>query len=188
MNITRAFLSGINDCEDFSEALDIVRRNSSGKIWLIGGFVYRTIISELYGTSRKKVDLDFVVEDYKPEINLPEGWRIEGAFDNNKLRIVNGAKQIDCVSLKNNFSIKHRKLKPSIGNFLTGAPLTIQSIAYDIDENKIIGEIGIDALKRKVVAINNKFFADYSAKKEKKSIQEFIADKSEELSFTPVFP
>ena len=46
---TGMFEQSLKYTPEFAEVLDIARRNSSGKIWIIGGFVYRHIIRELYG-------------------------------------------------------------------------------------------------------------------------------------------
>jgi len=187
MDITQAFLSGVKDCEEFSEALEIVKKNSSGKIWLIGGFVYRTIASQLYGLPKPEVDLDFIVEYPVSDFDLPSGWRADkNRFGNPKL--VNGKKQIDYVPLGNIYSILQRQIEPTIENFLTGVPLTVQSVAYDINENRVIGEIGIDALQRKVVEANDLPFAEYAAKKKNKSLQAMIQEKADGLGFTPIFP
>src|SRR3990167_4093868 len=160
MNITQSFLSGVKNCQEFIEALEIVKRNSSGKIWLIGGFVYRTITSQLYGLPKPEVDLDFVVENSVLEFDLPDGWIVNiNRYGNPKL--VNGKKKIDYVPLRNIHSIIQRKIEPTIENFLTGVPLTVQSVVYDVNENRVIGEIGINALQRKVVEANNVSFAEY---------------------------
>lgn len=187
MNFTQVFLSGIEDCEEFSEALDIVKGNSSGKIWLIGGFVYRKIASQLYELPKPKVDLDFIVEYPVSDFNLPSGWRVKtNRFDNPKL--VRGKKQIDYVPLENIYAIVERQVQPTIENFLKLVPLTIQSIAYNVNENKVIGEIGINALQRRVVEVNDLVFAGYAADKKNKSLQDMIQEKADELGFTPIFP
>ena len=187
MDLTQAFLSGVKDCEEFPEALKIVKRNSSGKIWLIGGFVYRTIAGQLYGLPKPEVDLDFVVEYSLFDFDLPSGWRADkNRFGNPKL--VNGKKQIDYVPLGNIYSILQRQIEPTIENYLTGVPLTVQSVAYDVNENRIIGEIGIDALQRRVVEVNDLLFAEYAANKKNKSLQAMIEDKADGLGFTPIFP
>lgn len=187
MDITEIFLSGAKDREEFPEALEIVKNNSSGNIWLIGGFVYRTIASQLYGLPKPEVDLDFVVEYPVSYFNLPSGWKVDrNRFGNPKL--VNGKKQIDFVPLKNIYSIIQRQLEATIENYLTGVPLTVQSIAYDLTKNKVIGEIGITALQRKIVKVNDIYFAKYAAKKKNKSLQSMIQEKAEGLGFTPIFP
>ena len=131
--------------------------------------------------------MDFVVEKPVYGFDLPPGWRVDkNRFGNSKL--VNGKKQIDYVPLENIYSILQRQIEPTIQNFLTGVPLTIQSIAYDVTENRVIGEIGINALQRKVVEVNDLLFAEYAAEKKNKSLQEMIQEKAEGLKFTPIFP
>jgi hypothetical protein len=187
MDITQAFLSDVKNNEEFLEALEIVKKNSAGKLWLIGGFVYRTITSQLYRLPKTKVDLDFIVEYPVSNFELPNGWRIdENRFGNPKL--VNDKKQIDYVPLGNIYSIIQRQIQPTIDNFLKNVPLTVQSIVYNVQENIIIGDVGINALKKRVVEVNDLYFAEYAAKKKNKSLQEMIKEKATELDFIPIFP
>ncbi len=187
MEFTQAFVSGARECEDFLEAVDIIKGNSSGKAWLVGGFVYRTIASQLYGLSNPIVDFDFIIQDSINDFNLPPGWRvIINAYGNPKF--VNGKKKIDYVPLSSVYSILRRQVEPTIENYLTGVPLTIQSIAYDVDEEKVIGEIGINAVQKRVVGVNNLPLAEYAAKRKNKSLRAMIQEKADGLGFTPIFP
>ena len=136
---------------------------------------------------KPEVDLDFVIEYPVSDFDLPYGWKADkNRFANPKL--VNGKNQIDYVPITNIYSIIKRKLAPTIENYLTGVPLKIQSIAYDIQQNKIVGEIGIETLKRRVVEVNNLLFAEYAAKKKGQSLKEMILEKAESLKFRPIFP
>jgi hypothetical protein len=185
MDFTKVFLNSIKNEDHFSEALSIIKENSSGGIWLIGGFVYRSIVNELYGIPNPKVDYDFIVEN-PTEIKLPLNWKhIKNKFNNPKF--TNGIYEIDCVPLRNIHSIIRRKLEPSINNYLTGTPLNIQSIAYDCINKKIIGDIGIDAIERKAVAINNLKEAKHYAQIKKISLEDFIKEKAESLRFSYYF-
>lgn len=187
MDATQLFLSGAKNCEEFVEALDIVKKNSSGKIWLIGGFVYRTIASQLYGLKKFDADLDFIIENPVNDFDLPSGWKIDvNRFGN--IKLVNGNKHIDYVPLNNIHSIIQRKIEPTIENFLVCVPLTIQSIVYDIDDNKIIGEIGMSAIQKRVIEVNDLSFAEYAAKNKNKSLREMIQEKADSLGFAPIFP
>lgn len=185
MDVTQLFLNGTEDNLRFREALEIVKSNSSGKIWLIGGFVYRTIASQLYGTPKPAVDFDFIVEKAVECFTLPESWSLEqNRFGNPKF--VHGHNSIDYVPLDKVCSITSRALSPTIENYLSGVPLTVQSIAYDVYGDKVIGEIGIDALKRRVIEINNLHFAEYAASKKGISVEEMIKQKAESLRFMAV--
>ena len=129
MDVTKALLTVLDKCDEYHEALGVVSKNSSGKIWLIGGFVYRTIASQLYGLPKPEVDLDFIVKESVEEFDLPEGWIVKrNRFGNPKF--VNGNKQIDYVPLDNIHSILYRGLEPTIENFLSGNPLTVQALAF----------------------------------------------------------
>jgi hypothetical protein len=187
MNLNALFSEGINSYPEYSEAVGIVKRNSSGNIWLIGGMVFRTLASQLYGLPKPEVDFDFIVENANVQIILPKGWEErKNRFGNPKF--VNGEKQIDFVPLNNVYSITSRKLDPSIENFLSGTPLTIQAVVYDIINKRLIGERGIDAIKRKVVEVNDLQFAEYAAQKKEKSLNQYIREKADELGFTSIFP
>lgn len=182
MDFTEIFLNSIKDKNQFEEVFDIVRTNSRGGIWLIGGFVYRGIVSELYGTAKIKVDYDFIVEN-PIEIKLPPDWKqIKNKYGNPKFS--NGLYEIDYVPLRNIYSIIRKRLKPSIDNYLKGTPLTIQSVAYDCINKEVIGEIGLDAIKRKLVAINDIEQAKHYAKIKKISIRDLIREKAENLGFS----
>ena len=186
MDFTELFLSEIEDDASFNEALEIVRRNSQGRIWLIGGFVYRTLAHALYRTPRPPVDLDFIVEVPSSDFILPPGWsKKENRFGNPKL--VNGNKEIDFVPLDSIHSISSRGLKPTIANYLSGVPLTVQSICFDMSTNSIVGDVGISALKKMEVAINNLEFAEYAAKKKGLALRAMIEKKAVSLGFTPLF-
>lgn len=60
---------------DFQEALEIGRKNSHGKIWLIGGFLYKNLAHSLYGSKKSTKDFDLVIEDPKSNLVLPRGGK-----------------------------------------------------------------------------------------------------------------
>jgi len=163
------------------QAIEIVRRNSQGKIWIIGGFVYKSLARKLYGKPEaQSKDYDFIVEQPNSEIVLPEGWKRKlNHFGNPKFV---GDFQIDFVPLRMVYSILRRKIPATIDNYLNGTPLNIQSIAYD-SEGRIIGEVGISALERRVVAVNNLDMAKDIAWVFCKSVNDIIRKKAEELGF-----
>jgi hypothetical protein len=187
MDLSKLFSEEMSKCSQYREALEIVQNNSSGNVWLIGGMVYRVLASCLYNLPKPEVDLDFVVENANRKISLPEGWerRING-FGNPKF--VRGNTQIDFVPLRNIYSIIARGLNPSIDSFLSGNPLTIQAIAYDTTKKHLIGERGLDAIKRKVIEVNDLGFANYAAKQKGKTLQKYVQEKADELHFASVFP
>jgi len=186
INATDLFLKAVNKNHKFHEVVDIITRNSIGNMWLIGGFVYRNIAHKLYGSKPPETDMDFIIE--KPLTNkiFPENWKQNiNRYGNPKL-IRDDGLEVDFVPLQNVHSINRRGLKPTIKNFLTGTPLTIQSIAYDVKYNKVIGSIGLKALSDKTVGINNIEQADIYAQKKNLSVNALIKAKASDLGFKPV--
>ncbi|MFA4999674.1 MAG: hypothetical protein WC519_03045 [Parcubacteria group bacterium] len=60
----------------FLEALLIAKDNSSGRIWLIGSGVYKTLINILYGQSHIIKDWDFIVEKLNTNLFVDKGWTL----------------------------------------------------------------------------------------------------------------
>ncbi|MDP3987140.1 MAG: hypothetical protein Q8P81_02850 [Nanoarchaeota archaeon] len=60
----------------YEEILKIGKKNTRGRLYLLGGYVYRTIIKDLYGIPMKKpIDIDFVAERLAETPYNLEGWR-----------------------------------------------------------------------------------------------------------------
>lgn len=138
----------------YQETLKIAKKNSEGRIWLIGGLVFRALAHHLYGSRFILNDVDFLFEKLNREIIVPKEWSIRSnRFGNPKL-IKNGI-VIDLIPLKSLYCIQSKNLKPNIENCLNGAPLTVQSIAFDIGKQTLIGDVGIESLINKTVGINN---------------------------------
>lgn len=164
------------------QAVEIVRRNSQGKIWVIGGFVYKSLARKLYGKPEAdSKDYDFIVEQRNSEIVLPDGWkRTLNHFGN--LKFV-GDFPIDFVDLRMVYSILRRKIPATIENYLNGTNLNVESIVYDVDEERVIGNVGISALERRVVAVNNLDMAKDIAWVFFTSVNDMIRKKAEGLGF-----
>ena len=187
MNFTDIFLEAVKECADFHQGIDIIKNNSNGNSWLVGGFIYRTIASKLYGCKRPEVDLDFVIELPVKDFTLPDKWGVKmNRFGNPKL--FKGNQEIDYVPLNNVYSIIRRNIAPTIDNFLSGVPLTIQAIAYDVNAGKVIGEVGIKAILDRVIQVNDLYFAEYAALKKEISLNDIIREKAQSLEFSPIFP
>lgn len=148
----------------FNEALNIVKQNCHGRIWLIGGYLYKNLVRFLYPECEAKAkDLDFLVEGKEMNYNMviPNGWRIETSkFGCTRLI---GNSKIDIIDIEEFYPISAYGVSPTINNFLIYSPLNIQSIAYDVFEKKVLGDIGIHALEKKIIAVNNsEMVSDYS--------------------------
>jgi len=167
--------------QGYHQALDIVRNNSSGRIWLIGGFIYRGLARELYGTPFCVKDYDFIVDEERTH-NLPEGITLErNSFGNPKL--IAPEFKIDMVALS---KIKFPPLPEtpnSIEYFLQGNPFTVQALAYDVDARNLIGEVGQQAIAERMVRVNCWPEAQSLSILRKKSIEELLRTLAESLNF-----
>jgi hypothetical protein len=166
----------------FLEVLDLVKKNSKGRIWIIGGFVYRNLVSALYGGDAYNYDIDFIVEERNDFLLEVPGWQIQinkygsqnYVRESNRMSFTDIRKVIRVSGLKN----------PTIKEFIEETPLNIQSIAYDLEENNLIGEKGIEAILHKAIKINNIGQAEFYAKRKGKDLKEIIKEKAKELHFS----
>ena len=182
MNLSKRLANQLEKNKKFKESLDIVRKNSSGKIWLIGGGLSRNLSNLIYGGTKEGHDFDFIVEERKKKIILPGGWKMK----RNKYgspKFICGKISVDFIPLNTISSIKRRGLRPTIRNFLTGTPFTIQSMAYDFDRKKILGRKGLRALRKKIFKINNLEQALIYASKKGLSLDALIIKKAKSMNF-----
>ncbi|MBN1792454.1 hypothetical protein JW826_02110 [Candidatus Woesearchaeota archaeon] len=171
---------------DFSEALEIARINSSGKIWLAGGMVSRVLIREIYDAGHVECDYDFLLERLNDELVVPQGWSVERKkFGNPTFR--KGSLEVDLLPLGTHDHIKSNKLDVTIENFFKGTPYAIQAMAYDVDRCELVGDVGIDALRKREYAVNNYEQAKRSADSKGISVNDRIKKKAESLGLKPVF-
>lgn len=206
---TKMFEQFLENYEDWSEVLDIIRKNSydigrEGRIWIIGGFVYRPIIKALYGGVRKpfQVDIDFLIERglASEKIEVPKGWEVKRTeyTGYTYLEKKDGTIRIDPNPLGSFHSIvsvaKSMNSAPDFEHFFKATPLNIQAIAYDITTDKdkiiggVIGEKGIEAIKNRIVKINNLEEAKFEAERRKMSLEDFVKTKAAELNFSWELP
>lgn len=191
--LTVIFRDFVKYSSEFKEALDIIEKNSKGKIWLIGSFLYRNIINKIRKRKLKsleEIDIDFLVrERSEEEIYIPEGWELRMTSYGNPyfLKREDNIK-VDLNYLFNMHSILTRDIEPTIESFLTGTPLTVQSIVYDCDKKKVGGEIGINSIKKRIVKINHLPEAGFEAQNKGISLVELIRQKAEELRFKYILP
>lgn len=170
--------------EQFRQAVLIARKNSGDGIWLIGGSVFRRLAHLLYGTPMPdEVDFDFLVGWLYSDLNIPSDWKPEfNAFGNPKL-IKDGVK-VDLCPLARVHSIVRRQLEPTIENWMTGTPLNIQSVMLDCNTGELKGDIGLNAIFAKVVAVNDPIQAEVYAGRKKKTVERIICEKAAELNFS----
>ena len=182
---------------EFQEALNIAKLNSlEGKIFLVGGFVYRTLAKELYDINDKQIfDIDFIIENpiNPDEITIPSGWTLINTHHKDP-RFIQDQRQVDvfplnhALRLPNYDKVDEMSVDEKLNNYFSMVPLNIQSIAYDLDEKRILGEIGKKSLLDRQIKVNGIEECISFCKSRKMSIHKFIRDKAEGLQFEAVFP
>lgn len=181
--LSRALREVLLKDSDYGQAVDLVKSNSSGNLWLIGGYVFKSLVNVLYGGVGGSKDFDFVVEQSNEEIVLPEGWaKTENRFGNWKFS-KQGCKPIDFILLRKIYQIEKRGLRPCIENYLKGVPLNFHSIAWDVRGERLIGDVGLRALEERVVKINDLEMARLWAERYDFSLRELVEQKAREIGF-----
>ena len=173
MEFLDLFRKDIENDSEYLLALEVVQRNSRGKVWLVGGSVFKRLNNIVNGTSVKSPDFDFIVEECKEDIILPEGWTKEiNHFGNPKLKgegIV-----IDFIPIEKFHPKAIDKENPSIDSYLNNVPLSVHSIAYDSQEKKILGEKGLRSILDKKFYILNQEGMEIMAERKGKSVSQII--------------
>jgi hypothetical protein len=163
------------------EISSLLQKIGTHRVWLIGGMVYRTMAAVLYGSSMPDVDYDFLVDTDVSKV--PDGWQMRrNRYGNPKF--TKSDLEVDIVPLHTVHSILMRGLEPTIENYLSGTPLTVQSIAYALNEQKILGSVGMQAVLSRTVAVNNTEQLIYCAQKIGLSARELLEQKAQSMGFT----
>ena len=160
--LSRVLKKELAGIPQYQETLKILMDNSKTEIWLVGGMVYKTLINKLYKTFLVTHDLDFLTHK-QAQLDLPVGWS-EQKTKHGEPRLQNGEIRVDIMWLENMHSIIERGLDYKVEHYLSGVPLTIQSIAYDVRGKTLLGEAGIDAILSKTVKVMNQDEYNYCSK------------------------
>ena len=164
----------------FQEALVLVRKNTTGKIFLTGGYLYNYL---LFGNTKRAEDIDFLItENLNKKIILPKEWKIKINTFNHPCFIKKDMK-IDPVQLRKHSFIIKEKMKPTVKSYLKSTPLNLGAIVWDTEKNKLYGGKGLKAIKEKQIKIHNKKAAEHLCKifKNKKSPESLVKDKAKQL-------
>ena len=176
-NLGRILIDLLRKNNNFDDIMAIVRSNSKGNIYLVGGTVSRTLACKLYGGMQKNQDFDFVVDKLNKNLKIPKGWRVSyHKFGNPTFK--KDDFEIDIFPLSDYEYIKKNNLKPTITNFLAGVPFSIQALVFDVKNKKLIGKKGIEALKTRKFKVQNIESAKEVAKRKGISINERMLQKA----------
>lgn len=188
--------------EDFplrDKIFQIARENSYGsRTAIIGGFVYSGIARALYNQipaprQSDKIDIDIVIEEKiggeNNRLRVPKKWRVTQTKYGVSLRRDNV--NVDLNYLEGFHALQQRS-NPKLEDIFPLTPLNVQAIFYDINEEKVVGDMGIEAIEKKEVRVNNSFEAqrlvDIIRKNrgEKFTLDDLVQEKAERLGFNPV--
>ena len=179
-NHLKNFNNLMNHNEEYQKALGIVKDNSKGKIWLIGGAVYRTL---LFGDCNQSKDFDFIVEHVNKNLKIPEGYFERRTKFGGLCLKSHCFNEIEIMQLDEIYHIMKNNLGPTIDNYLLFTPFNIHSIAYDVDSRKIIGNIGLGSVREGILRTNDSEMAENMAEKYSSSINSLLRKKAKELDF-----
>lgn len=169
----------------YAEALQLVYNNSEGDVWLVGGMLYKTIVRMEYGIDAPALDVDLVISKAKPSIDLPAVWTLEqNVFGDTTF--IGPQFLIDFIELPKSYHIKYLRLDPTIQNYLQGASLSIQALAYNTKTGELIGEEGIKSLAEKTVSAHNPEVLKYYCNRKDIHPNEYITAKAKQLGFSAV--
>jgi len=176
MNLADRIIKRIESYSDYKSSIKVIRNNSYGPIYLVGGKVYRTIIEELTGRDVKAASVDWdalCMGDVKPS-NVPSGWQrnpYNREAKPNSLGLVesvhvrayhakhiyaqrrigstrNAAHKIDIIGIKD---IPGQTLNA----YFDIVPLDIQRIALCLEKRTLYGVKGMKAINSGTIRINS---------------------------------
>ncbi len=157
------------------------------RFYIVGGYISSLAISKIYGIERPKTDLDILFKE-KTDLNLiktPTGWKRTLSTLGN-FRLVNGEHQIDIWDLTTTKHILELGLEPTIESYLSIVPFTLQSLVYDFESRKVIGDIGLNAIHTQTVGVNNLSNAEPYYAKFRMSVNEAMQKFAAKYNFTPL--
>jgi len=128
---------------------------AEGKRVLYTGDIKLQTTKLIKGINYDLKDIDIMIKDNidRNKIVTPHGWsRIKTHLGG--LRFKKGKEEIDIWSLEGEPMFWDGK-EYALQKYLEGVPLTIQSLAYDVDKKIAYGEVGFKALLNKKIEINS---------------------------------
>ena len=177
------FAKAIKDDARWDLTRRIVYQNTLRDSWLCGGFLYRTLAHALHDRTPPESDIDILTQDTPFAWTLPHGWKQRvNRYGNPKL--VGPTFTIDIIPLSTVHSINRRGVEPTIENYRTGVPFSVQAITLDMRTGLIEGK-GLEALTERSVSINNYEEALHDAKVRGQGMIDLLRAKAYSLGFTP---
>lgn len=160
------------------QGLSIARFHGATKMYVVGGAVYRRLITTHYKTPQSIPDVDILIDKLNYPLKVQSGWNVTyhtGSWNEvckgpgtvkqseKPPRFSQNNKHIDLLVIDQMHGVA-KGAEDGFGRYLKGVPLTTQSIGIDVEQQLIWGEAGIESLDNRIVAINNLAEAEYVAK------------------------
>ena len=174
----------------FEEALSIAELNSlGGKIWLIGGFLYKSLLHEKHGLKNLIIkDYDFMLENQVPfeETKAPNGWNINQTYFGDA-RLTKGQKQVDIFPLDNACSflsdedLRNLPTQEKLDYYMLTSPFDIQAMVYDLYSKKIEDVGGLAAVEAKKISIIKLETCLDISKQRGITLEDYLVDKSRRM-------
>jgi len=136
------------------KVLEIGRKNVDGSLYLIGGYVHRSIIKKLYGTEFPEgvVDFDFASETLSRTPYTPRGWKHRRTSFGNPCLETEDCK-VDLNSLNNFKDVE----SPTISELIRIAPMDVQMLIWDCEKEELVCDPhykAIQAIDSKKLRVN----------------------------------
>ena len=136
-------------------------------------------------------DFDFIVEEFDPDFRVLPGWEKQvNTFGGIKLVRRSPFRDqmivVDMWKLSQHEPCRRHGLSYTIENVLQLTPLTIQSVAVELRSGRIVGEVGIRAIRSRTVAVNHLQEAQNYCRVYDTTLESFISKKAREYDFTPI--
>ncbi len=141
----------------YADVVSRIERASTGRLYLIGRFLYQNLSHMLIGGPTMEGDLDFCVDG---KVDRREIARLFDRVEQNRryeaLMLTQGTLKADLFELAAYDDARSNGSPPSLEKYLRGVPFTVQAIAYDIAGDRIIDDGALNAILRGEIAINNR--------------------------------
>jgi SAM-dependent methyltransferase len=151
--------SHLQNNSDFQTAISTINNLvPKSKIWLIGGQVFRPILKEIYDIPyTADTDFDFIIEKL-PVVNeedVPKDF-ILSKTGLGAPSLTKGNLQIDLIPLEDATKLSKDELtqlspEESLERYFQRVPLNIQAIAYDVLNERVIGQDSLKGIQDKVI-------------------------------------
>lgn len=187
MELDDLFRAKIGSNPEYLEVTNIIKESTTGNVWMIGKTILRALASQTTGPLEQiDPDLSFVTDTEGYATDISKDWGVIRTERGWALLNEDRSAELSPFSLM--YLIRRRRLPATLDSYFSGVPLTVHAVAYDIRNDQLVGDIGLDAIKQRVISVNNICSARYSAGKKGIPLKKYIKNKADELGFKPIYP